>query len=75
MKNNGVLNQLVYENIYLTGSAPAKIYGLPNMHKFTPSNLFSELPPIVSSIGTCNYMLAKCLCEILSPHLSKDHIC
>lgn len=41
LKNNSVLNQLVYENIYLTGSAPAKIYGLPNMHKFTPSNLFS----------------------------------
>lgn len=40
-ENNSVLNQLVYENIYLTGSAPAKIYGLPNMHKFTPSNLFS----------------------------------
>ena len=40
-ENNSVLNQLVYENIYLTGSALAKIYGLPNMHKFTPSNLFS----------------------------------
>ena len=33
LKKNNILHQLIYENIYSTGSAPAKICGLPKMHK------------------------------------------
>ena len=67
------MHQLVYEIIYPTGSAPAKICGLLKMHKFTPSDPFSVLRPIVSSIGSYYYKLAKYLCELLSPHLPMDH--
>ena len=42
-------------------------------HKLTPSDLFSELRPIVSSVGSYYYKLAKYLCEILLPHLPMDH--
>ena len=41
-KKNNVLNQLVYENIYPTGSATAKIYDITKMYKYTPSNLFPK---------------------------------
>ena len=47
LKKNDILNQVVYENVYPTGSVPAKIYGLPKMHKSTQSDLFPKLRPIL----------------------------
>ena len=37
------------------------IYGIPKMHKFSSSDSFPKLRPIVSSIGTFNYNLARFL--------------
>ena len=73
LKKNNILHQIIYKIVYPTGSAPAKIYGLPKMHKLTPSKIFSELRPIVSSIGSYYYKLAKYLCGLLSPRLPMDH--
>ena len=42
------------DKLYPSGSAPARIYGTPKMHKFSSSDSFHKLPPIVSSIGTFN---------------------
>ena len=39
---------------YPSGSAPAHTYGTPKMHKFSSSDTFPKLHPIVSSIGTLN---------------------
>ena len=50
-----------------SGSTPARIYGTPEMHKFSSSDLFPKLHPIVSSIGTFNYNLPRFLCDLLSP--------
>ena len=44
-----------------------RIYGTPKMQKFSPSDTFPKLCPIVSSIGTFNYDLAHLLCDLLSP--------
>ena len=45
------------------------------MHKFSSSDSFPKLSPIVSSIGTFNYNLARFLCDLLSPLLPNDYSC
>ena len=61
--------------MYPSGSALARIYGTPKMHKFSSSDTFPKLCPIVSSIGTFNYHLARFLCDLLSPVVPDDHSC
>ena len=61
--------------MYPSGSAPPRIYGTPKMHKFSSSDSFSKLRPIVSSIGTFNYNLACFLCDLLSPLVPNDYSC
>ena len=48
---------------------------LPKMHKFSSSDSFPKLHPIVSSIGTFNYNLARFLCDLLSPLVPNDYSC
>ena len=59
--------------MYPSGSSPP--YGLPKMHKFSSSDFFPKFRPIVSSIGTFNYNLAKYLCDMLSPLIPSEHSC
>ena len=61
--------------MYPSGSAPARIYGTPEMHKVAPSDSFPKLRPIVSSIGTFNYNLDRFLCTLLSPLVLNDYSC
>ena len=61
--------------MYPSGSAPARIYGTPKMHKFSSSDSFPKLCPIVSSVGTFNYNLARFLCDLLSPLVPNDYSC
>ena len=61
--------------MYPSGSAPACIYGTPNMHKFCSSDSFPKLCPIVSSIGTLNHNLARFLCDLLSPLVPNYYSC
>ena len=61
--------------MYPSSSAPARIYGTPKMHKFSSSDPFPKLRPIVSSIGTFNYDLARFLCDLLSPLVPNDYSC
>ena len=66
-KHKNFFNDIEYDKLYLSGSAPAQIYGTPKMHKFSSSDSFPKLRPIVSSIGTFDYNLARFLCDLLSP--------
>ena len=43
------------------------------MHKAREPNSIPPFRPIVSSIGTYNYELAKYLCILLEPHIPSDH--
>ena len=61
--------------MYPSGSAPARIYDTPKMHKFSSSDSFPKLRPIVSSIGTFNYNLTRFLCDLLSPLVPNDYSC
>ena len=68
-------NENEYNNLHLSGSALTRIYGTPKMHKFSSSNSFPKLRPIVLSIGTFNYNLAHLLCNIFWPLAPNDYSC
>jgi hypothetical protein len=56
----------LYLYLYPSGGVPPRMYGLPKIHKAgTP------LRPIVSSIGSITYNVARCLANILSPLVGK----
>ena len=62
--------------MYPSGSASARIYGTPKMYKFSSSDSFPKLRPIVSSIGTFNYNLSRSLCDfLLSPLVPNEYSC
>ena len=58
-----------------SGSAPARIYGTPKMHKFSSINSYPKLRPIFSSIATFNYNLARFLYDLLPPLVPNDYSC
>ena len=75
LKQKNFFNENVYGKLYPSGSAPARTYGTPKMQKFSPSDSFPKLHPIVSSIGTFNYNLARFLCDLLSPLVPNNYSC
>ena len=75
LKQKKFFNEMEYDKLYPSGSAPAHIYGTPKMHKFSCSDSFPKLRPIVLSIGTFNYNLACFLCDLLSPLVPNDYSC
>ena len=68
MKQKNVFNETEYDKLYRSGSALARIYGIP-------SDSFPKLRPIVSSIGTFNYNLGRFLCDLLSSLVPNDYSC
>ena len=61
--------------MYISGCAPARIYGNPNMHKFSWKDSFPKLRQIVSLVGTSNYNLAHFLFDLLSHLVPNDYSC
>ncbi|CAF3806187.1 unnamed protein product [Rotaria sordida] len=62
MKNEEYWTQQEYKYIKPVGSVPARLYGLPKVHK---DNV--PLRPIVSCIKSYNYKLGKFLANIIKP--------
>ena len=56
------IGESIYNQLRISGSRPGTLYGLPKIHK--PNN---PLRPIISSIGTFSYNLAKFLVPIIDP--------
>ena len=75
LKQKNVFNEIEYDKLHPSGSAPTHIYGTRKMHEFSSSDSFPKLRPIVSSIGTFNYNLACFLCDLLSPLVPNDYFC
>ena len=70
-----LLNLNEYDKLFPSGFARAHVYGTPKMHKFSSTDSFPKLSPIVSSIGTFNYNLTRFLCDLLSPLGPNDYSC
>ena len=73
IKDKILFDENTYKKNYPCGSKPATIYGLPKTHKMLFDSDDFSLRPIISSIGTYNYNLAKFLTELLDPVISKEH--
>ena len=73
LKQKNFFNEIEYDKLYPSGSAPARIYGATKMHKFSSTDSFPKLSPIVSSTGTFNYNLARFRCDLLSPLVPTDY--
>ena len=73
IKDKNLFDENTYKKIYPSGSKPATIYGLPKTHKMLLDSDDFSLRPIISSIGTYNYNLAKFLTEFLDSVISKKH--
>ena len=63
------MNDKLYKDLYSVGARPGITYGLPKTHK---QNV--PLRPIISSIGTFSYKIAKYLAKILSPLAQNSHL-
>ena len=65
------MQENIYRKMYPTGVSPPKFYGLPKIHK---KNI--PLRPIVSSIGSVSYGVAKELSRIIKPLMgcSQHHV-
>ena len=72
-KKKGFSTDSVYTKVYPNGSKPARIYGLPKMHKEYAD--FPSFRPIISSLGTFNYALAAHLGSILKDLLQSEYSC
>ena len=61
------MDENTYRRMCHTGASAAKVYGLPKIHK-------KDVPlrPIVSSIGSVTYGVAKELSQILKPLVCKS---
>ena len=75
LKQKYFFNEIECDKLYPSDSAPARIYGTSKMHGFSSSDSFPKIRPIVSSIGTFNYNLARFLCDLLSPLVPNDYSC
>ena len=64
LKQKNVFNEIEYDKLHPSGSAPGRIYGT-KMHKFSSSDSFPKLYLIVSSIRTFNYNLACFFYDLL----------
>ena len=72
---NNFFNEIEYDQLYSSGSAPAPIYDTPKMHKFFSNDSFPKLRPIVWSIGTFNYNLDRFFCDLLSFLVPNNYSC
>jgi hypothetical protein len=61
------INKQLYDNLRPMGSNSGSLYGLPKVHKEG-----FPMRPIISSIGTYNYKLAKYLDSLIKPLLDND---
>ena len=75
LKQKKKFNDIEYDKLCPSGSAPARIYYTPKIHKFSSSDSFPTFCPIVSSIGTFNYNLTRFLFDLLSPLVPNDYSC
>ncbi len=73
LKGSKLFDNYSYEKVYPSGSQCGRLYGLPKLHKVTFQGQTPPFRPVVSSIGTYNYQLAKMLSGLITPLLPTEH--
>ncbi|XP_066952240.1 uncharacterized protein [Macrobrachium rosenbergii] len=68
LKNENIINENTYQDLFVTGSSFGILYGLPKVHK--PD---VPLRPILASYRTPNYKLAKFLVPLLESLTSNKY--
>ena len=66
LKDHKVIDYALHSKLYPTCDQAPRFYGLPKIHKVN-----CPLRPIVSSIGTISYQIARYVADILSPLVGK----
>ena len=71
MKNLKLLSDITYKKLFVSGSGPGILYGLPKIHK---SNFNVNFPfrPIFAAYNAASYKIAKFLVPILAPLTTND---
>ena len=73
LKGSKIFDNYSYEKVYPSGSQCGRIYGLPKLHKVSAQGQIPPFRPVVSSINTYNYQLARLLSDFLTPLLPTEH--
>ena len=73
LKQKIFVSKIEYGKLYLSGYAPARMYGTPKMREFSSGDSSPKLRPIFSSIGIFNYNLLRFLCDLSSPLVPNDY--
>ena len=75
LKQKKIVNETEYDQLHPSVSAPVCFCGTPEMHKLSSSDSFPKPRPVVWSIGTWNYNLARFLCDFISALVPNDYSC
>ena len=73
LKNKYFFTKEQCDNIYAFDSQPARIHSIPKKHTLKSSADILTFRPIVSSIGTYNYILTKFLTDMLGPVIPTEY--
>lgn len=68
LKRDQIIDDPTYSHLFVSGSQPGVLYGLPKVHKDG-----CPVRPILSAIGTPNYKLAKFIIPIVSPLTTNNY--
>ena len=68
LKSVGMISEELYKRLFVSGSTPGILYGLPKIHK-----ALAPLRPIFSACGTPAYNLAKFLVPVLAPLTKNEY--
>ena len=68
LKDDNVICESTYKNLYSSGSSYGILYGLPKIHK---ENI--PLRPILAAYNNPNYQIAKYLVPLLQPYTSNEY--
>ena len=73
LKKKDKIDKDICSRIYPSGSQPARLYGLPKMHKVKTHNEIPPFRPIVSSVNRYNYQLSKYFNDLVQPLLPNTY--
>ena len=68
LKSLGMVSEEMYKRLFVSGSTPGILYGLPKIHK-----ALAPLRPIFSACSTPAYGLAKFLVPVLAPLTKNEY--